>query len=167
MIGENFKNLTEIKTAFPDEQTCIRYLEDLRWNGFVISPFDPLSKVYVCKDGRYRCRNTGKYFNVKTGTLFYNSKVELQKWFMAIWVVSNSKSPITSVELGQQLDLTQKSAWYMLRRIKKNLGFDIAPEMEPKKSPTVQTSFEKAEAIEVVVEKEKLQMHEWLQLLKK
>ena len=66
MINRDFNSILELMQAFPDEQSCIDHLEALRWNGYVISPFDPLSKVYKCKNNRYRCANTGKYFNVKT-----------------------------------------------------------------------------------------------------
>ncbi|MFT3794337.1 transposase [Flavobacterium sp.] len=170
MISESYKHLDDIKQAFPTEEACLRHLEQLRWNGFVISPFDPISKVYNCKNGRYRCRNTGKYFNAKTGTLFYNSKIELQKWFMAIWIISNSKNGITSIELGQRLDVTQKSAWYMLRRIKKHLGLDVPQTDDAAKTIRPGEKLEKPkkeQEIELKVEKDKLQMLEWLQLLKK
>ncbi len=70
--------------TFSDEQKCIDYLESVIWNGNPVSPFDPSSKVYKCKDNRYRCKNTGKYFNVKTGTIFEGTKIKLQYWFIAI-----------------------------------------------------------------------------------
>ena len=88
MINTQFKSLIDLVTAFPTEQSCIDYLEQLRWNGNVISPYDPTSVVYKCKNNKYRCKNTLKTFNVKTGTLFDNTKVKLIKWFMAIWLVT-------------------------------------------------------------------------------
>lgn len=84
MKNTNFKSIFDLLKAFPNKQSCIDHLEKLCWNGNVIRPFDPMSKVYKCKDNKYRCKNTGKYFNVRTGTLFDNTKVELRKWFMAI-----------------------------------------------------------------------------------
>lgn len=54
----------------------------MRWHGYVTSPFIEGSKVYKCKNNRYRCKESGKYFNVKTGTLFDNTKIPLRKWFM-------------------------------------------------------------------------------------
>lgn len=59
MINRDFNSILELMQAFPDEQSCIIHLEALRWDGYVISPFDPLSKVYKCKNNRYRCANTG------------------------------------------------------------------------------------------------------------
>ncbi|PAY47964.1 IS1595 family transposase [Ligilactobacillus salivarius] len=116
---KEFKSLFDIQQAFPDEQACINHLEELRWAGLVTSPFDPTSKVYKCAKNRYRCKNTGKYFNVKTGTLFDNTKVKLQKWFIAIWLVTSHKKGISSAQLGRDIGVTQKTAWFMLQRIRK------------------------------------------------
>ena len=77
MINKDFNSLFELLDAFPTEQSCIDHLVSLRWNDKIVSPFDSDSKVYVCKGNKYRCRETGKYFNVKTGTLFDNSKIRL------------------------------------------------------------------------------------------
>jgi transposase-like protein len=117
-IISEFSKFSELEKTFSDESICIRHLEDIRWNHDVISPFDETSKVYKCKEERYRCRNTGKYFNVKTNTIFHNSKVELSKWFAAIWLFSN-EGKITSAELSKQLGVTQKTAWLMQKRILK------------------------------------------------
>ncbi len=124
MINKDFNSIIEIIQTFKDEQTCIEYLEELRWGGVVISPFDKDSKVYKCKGGKYRCRNTGKYFNVKTNTLFDNTKVELQKWFIAIWLVTSHKKGISSLQLSRDIDVTQKTAWFMLQRIRKCFGIE-------------------------------------------
>ncbi|XOV66559.1 MAG: IS1595 family transposase [Fluviicola sp.] len=124
MINQDFKSILDLLKAFPDEQSCIDHLTELRWGGEVVSPFDPSSKVYVCKGNKYRCKNTGKYFNVKTDTLFDNSKVKLQKWFLAIWIVTSHKKGISSVQLSKDIDVTQKTAWFMLQRIRNCFGID-------------------------------------------
>jgi len=64
---------------FPNEQCCIDYFKKSRWNQNIISPYDPASKVYELSDGWYKCKNTGKRFNVKTGTVFEDSNISLQK----------------------------------------------------------------------------------------
>ena len=56
MINKDFNSIIELLQAFPDEQTCTNHLETLRWNGNVISPFDPNSKVYKCANNKYRCK---------------------------------------------------------------------------------------------------------------
>lgn len=124
MINSDFNNIFELLKAFPDEQSCINHLTVLRWNGNVVSPFDSVSKVYVCKGNKYKCKNTGKYFNVKTGTMFDNTKIALQKWFMAIYIVTSHKKGISSVQLGKDIGVTQKSAWFMLQRIRACFGID-------------------------------------------
>lgn len=130
MIPQDFKSTLDLIKAFPDEQKCIDYLEALRWDGNVISPFDASSKVYVCKSNKYKCKNTGKYFNVKTDTLFDNTKMELQKWFLAIYLVTSHKKGISSLQLGRDLSITQKSAWFMLQRIKKCFGIENNNELD-------------------------------------
>lgn len=124
MFNQEVKSVLDLIQAFPDEQSCIDHLELLRWNGNVVSPFDSTSKVYKCKGNKYKCKNTGKYFNVKTNTIFDNTKMELQKWFLAIWLVTSHKKGISSLQLGRDLGITQKSAWFMLQRIRNCFGLD-------------------------------------------
>ncbi|MBQ4122119.1 IS1595 family transposase [bacterium] len=124
MLNRDFNSLIELVQTFKDEQTCLEYLEELRWGGYVVSPFDESSVVYKCKGNKYKCKNTGKYFNVKTNTLFDSTKIELQKWFMAIWLVTSHKKGISSVQLAKDIDVTQKTAWFMLQRIRKCFGIE-------------------------------------------
>jgi len=124
MINKDFNSIIELLKAFPDEQSCIDHLEILRWDGYVVSPFDPASKVYKCRGNKYKCKNTGKYFNVKTDTLFDSTKIPLQKWFLAIWLVTSHKKGISSMQLARDLDVTQKTAWFMLHRIRRCFGIE-------------------------------------------
>lgn len=118
-----FKSIFDLLRTFSTEDICIEHLEDIRWNGNVVSPFDKTSKVYKCKNHRYKCKNTGKYFNVKTGTIFENTNIPLQKWFMAVWLMSSHKKGISSLQLSRDLGVTQKTAWFILHRIR--LCFDM------------------------------------------
>ncbi|MEX0291038.1 MAG: IS1595 family transposase [Flavobacteriaceae bacterium] len=130
MINKDFNSILELIQTFPDEQTCIGHLEQLRWNGNVVSPFDPTSKVYDCKGNKYKCKNSGKYFNVKTNTIFDNTKLPLQKWFLAIWLVTSHKKGISSIQLSKDIGITQKSAWFMLSRIRQCFGLNNDDKME-------------------------------------
>ena len=123
MFNKEVKSVIDLIKAFPDDQTCIAHLETIRWNGNVVSPFDATSKVYKTKAG-YQCKNTGKNFNVKTNTLFDNTKLPLQKWFLAIFIATSHKKGISSLQLGRDLDITQKSAWFMLQRIRNCFGIE-------------------------------------------
>jgi len=113
-----FKSIFDLIKAFPTEQSCIDHLERLQWNGEPVSPFDSTSKVYKCKGNRYKCKNTGKYFNVRTGTIFDNTKIPLQKWFLALYVFSSHKKGISSHQLAKDITVTQKSAWFLLHRLR-------------------------------------------------
>lgn len=124
MFDTKFNSIIEITQLFRDEAICIEYLELMRWSDGVVSPFDSTSKVYKCKNGKYRCKNTGKYFNVKTGTLFDNTKIPLQKWFLAIWLVTSHKKGVSSLQLSRDIDVTQKSSWFMIKRIQNCFGVE-------------------------------------------
>lgn len=184
MLTIEFLSREELTATFFDEHQCIKHLENLRWNNQIVSPFDNNSKVYACKNDKYRCRNSGKYFNVKTNTIFHNSRIPLQKWFIAVWILANGKRNITSVALGQELNLTQKTAWFMLQRIKHYL--DIGKGIETRKSKTkaIPLKLEKPAKIlvpkfkekvkKVIIEEkvnpignDKMKMSDWLLLLKK
>ncbi len=122
MINIDFKSIRDLTKAFPTEQVCIEHLEQLRWNGTVVSPFDETSKVYKCAGNKYKCKNTGKYFNVRTATLFDNTKIELQTWFIAIYLLTGHKKGVSSLQLAKDLDVTQKTAWFMAQRIRACFG---------------------------------------------
>lgn len=114
-----FSSLFDIMKAFPTEQSCIDYFEKLRWQGNVKSPFDPQSKIYKCANNRYKCSKTNKYFNVKTGSIFQDSKLSLQKWIMAIYIFTSHKKGISSYQLAKDISITQPNAWFMLHRLRK------------------------------------------------
>ncbi len=116
MVAE-FKSLLDLVKAFPAEADCISHLETIRWAGNVLSPFDESSKVYKTARG-YKCKNTGKYFNVKVGTIFEDTKIPLIKWFMALYIFSSHKKGISSHQLAKDIDVTQKSAWFILHRLR-------------------------------------------------
>lgn len=118
-----FKSLSDLLHALPDEESCIAYLEWIVWRGGpVVSPYDPKSQVYKCRGHNYKCRNTGRYFNARTNTIFYRSSVPLQKWFMAIWMFMTHRKGLSSVQLSKDIGVTQKTAWAMLHRIRKCFG---------------------------------------------
>lgn len=113
-----FNSLFELMRTFSSDEKCIKYLEEVRWSNGVVSPFDPTSKVYKCSKG-YWCKNTNKIFNVKTRTIFENTKIPLQKWFVSIWLITSHKKGISSLQLSKDINVTQKTGWFMLQRIRK------------------------------------------------
>lgn len=113
-----FKTLLDLVKTFPDEASCIAHLESILWPSGPVSPFDTTSKVYKCAGHRYKCKNTGKYFNVKVGTVFEDTKIPLVKWFMALYIFSSHKKGISSYQLARDIGVTQKSAWFLLHRLR-------------------------------------------------
>lgn len=118
MIDTNFKSILDLLNTFQTEQSCIDYLTEVRWKNGVISPFDATSKVYKCKNNRYKCKNSDRYFNVLTQTIFENTKLSLQKWFVAIYVVTTYKKGISSIQLAKEIGVTQKTAWNVMYKIR-------------------------------------------------
>jgi transposase-like protein len=121
-----FKNLCELLNSFT-EQDYTNHLEKTIWNGKPISPFDPTSKVYKCKSRKnwYKCKNTNKYFNAKTKTIFESSKISLKKWFLALYLYSSHKKGISSHQLARDISITQKSAWFLLQRLRYSSNLSI------------------------------------------
>lgn len=114
----NFKSLYDLQKAFPTEKSCIRYLERKLWPKGVVSPYDPTSKVYKRGDGLYRCKNTGKNFNVRIGTFMEGTKLPLRKWFQAIYQLTNNKKGVSATQLAKDIDVTLKTAWFLTHRIR-------------------------------------------------
>lgn len=117
-MATTFKSLIDLLKAFPDEDACFTHLEKLRWEGNVVSPFAPAGKVYTCKGHKFKCKETNRYFTVKTGTIFEDTKIPLQKWFMALYIFSSHKKGISSHQLARDIDVTQKTGWFLLHRLR-------------------------------------------------
>lgn len=129
-----FKNLLEIINHFSDKKVCIDYLTNIRWNGNITCAHCSHDKVYELKGAnkRYKCASCRKQFSSTKGTIFENSPISLQKWFVAIYIMTEHKKGISSLQLSKDISVTQKTAWFMLQRIRFALAtksFD-APKMD-------------------------------------
>jgi len=126
MFNKEFNSLIEVIQEFGTEEACIKHLEELYWQGVPVSPFVEGSKIYKCANNKYRCKESGKYFTVKTGTMFDGTRIPLTAWFMSIYLVLNHKKGISSLQLQRDLGgkWSQKTCWYMLMRIRKALGIE-------------------------------------------
>ena len=116
MKGESL--YTVFSKALSSEENAIKYFEKMRWDGKVVSPYDPTSKVYKCSNGKYKCKNTSRYFDVKTGTPLANTKLPITKWLLAMFMFQADKGGISSCQFARVLEITQKSAWHMLMKIR-------------------------------------------------
>jgi transposase-like protein len=115
-----FSNILELVTRFPDERSCHQYLASRRWNGYMQCPHDGCDgdEAYVFSDGiRYKCKCCKKQYTARTGTILEASKLPIRKWFVAIYMIMHKKG-ISSIQLGKDLGVTQKTAWFLLHRIR-------------------------------------------------
>ena len=115
-------NLMTIFTKFPDQEACIEYLERVRWGDEACCPHCGSINVGRKDDsgrvGRWNCHACNSSFNVLSGTIFEKTRIPLQKWFLAIGLIVNAKKSLSSFQLARDLDMNQKSAWYMQQRIR-------------------------------------------------
>jgi predicted RNA-binding Zn-ribbon protein involved in translation (DUF1610 family) len=109
-------NLIGFYQRFATEDACIDYLEEARWHGSPICPHCGSVSVYRCKSRRIL--NCTKQFTARIGTIFEESRLPLQKWYLAIWLLTSHKKGVSSIQIGKHLGITQKSAWHMLHRIR-------------------------------------------------
>ena len=130
-MNTNFKNLTDFHLYFKDEDTCRKHLAQERWPNGIICPFCQSTRIYRFSDGkRFKCaeKTCNKKFTVTVGTIYENSKIPLQKWFLAAYILFSHKKGISSLQLSKDLGITQKSAWFINHRIREMLR-EKAPQM--------------------------------------
>lgn len=129
-----FNSLLELIRYFKDEKTCYDFLEQQIWHeGKAACPHCGSLHVYTRKSrsknlaaqgiNEYKCAEKGcsKNFTPKVGTIFEGSKLPLQTWFAAIWLCTTTSKGVSSNNLAKQLGITQKSAWFVLSRIREML----------------------------------------------
>ncbi len=113
------KTMQQAILYFSDEAACIKFVAKLRWPDgakCLDCRSDKVSWMQSCK--RWQCKNCRKQFSVKNGTIFEESPIPLSKWLPAIWLIASAKNGISSYKVGKALGVTQKTAWFMLHRIR-------------------------------------------------
>ncbi|MFL6427702.1 MAG: IS1595 family transposase [Acidobacteriaceae bacterium] len=124
------KTLLQAIQYFSDAENCRKFMIAVRWaDGVVRCPYCDSEKVTYLENARlYRCygKHPKQKFSLKVGTVFEDSPIGLEKWIPAAWMLSNCKNGISSYELSRALGVTQKTAWFMLHRIR------LAMKDEPK-----------------------------------
>ena len=115
-------DLVTVFQKFPTQESCIEHLEIVRWASTPQCPHcgsDHVArKVENQRIGRWNCHGCKNSFNVLSGTIFQGTKIPLQKWFLAISLLLNAKKSLSSHQLGRDLDVNQRSAWYLAMRIR-------------------------------------------------
>src|SRR5262245_57121421 len=115
------RTLTDAIRYFADADNCLNYLVARRWPNGVGCPkcgqtnpyFDTKRRIWEC-----RTRHPKRKFSVKVGTIFEDSPLGLDKWLPAVWMIANCKNGVSSWELHRAIGVTQKTAWFMLQRIR-------------------------------------------------
>lgn len=116
---KSIKSLVQLLEVFPNEQACIKHLRSIRWRDGAYCPYCGSTKVYDFKDGKtHKCGDCRQRFSIKVGTIFEDSKISLRRWFIAIYLITSHSKGISSVQLAKDLGVTQKTAWFMLHRLR-------------------------------------------------
>lgn len=125
-------SLYQFFERFPNEEAARLYFERNRWGDEPVCGHCGSLNVVECKNHKpmpYRCRDCRKHFSVRTGTVLAESRLPLQKWLMAIYMMTTARKGISSVQMANQLGVTQKSAWFLAQRIRETwlAGRDEGP----------------------------------------
>lgn len=119
MGAGNPTNLIEAIRYFADLDVATEFVAKLRWpNGWRCPECNCPEYSYLTSRRLWKCRYCKKQTSVKVGSIFEDSPIPLDKWLAAIWVIANAKNGVSSHELGRSIGLTQKSAWFVLHRIR-------------------------------------------------
>ncbi len=111
--------LQEAIVFFADPDNAFEYAVARRWPDGVRCPFcDSPDNAAIASRKTWRCRTCKKQFSVRVGTIFEDSPISLGKWYTAVWMLMNCKNGVSSYEIHRALDVTQKTAWFMLHRIR-------------------------------------------------
>ncbi len=114
------KTLQQAIKYFSNEQVCIDTVAKMRWpNGPECPACGHKEHYYLKTQRRWKCKECYKQFSVKLGTIFEDSALGLDKWLAALWMLVNCKNGISSYEVARDLGITQKSAWFMMHRLRR------------------------------------------------
>lgn len=126
-----FNSLNQLEKAFRDEASCVAYFRDIRWPKGVQCVHGCVeSKVYHLANGTFKCGACLSKFSVRNGTIFEDSKLPLRTWFKSIFLMTSNPKGVSSWELHRLIGITQKSAWFVVQRIRElTIALGIQPAM--------------------------------------
>jgi len=116
----------ELFAMIPDQEAARAYLESRLWpNGVICPTCAGQDRITTRKGGYYRCNKCKLDFTVRTGTIFERSHVQLHKWVYAMYMVVTARKGISSMQLAKQIGVTQKTAWFVLQRLREACGGEM------------------------------------------
>jgi transposase-like protein len=111
--------MVEAIRYFSDPDVCTEFVAQMRWpDGPVCPSCGGIEYSYLSTRRLWKCKACKRQYSVKVGSIFEDSPISLDKWLASIWLIANSKNGVSSHELGRAVGLTQKSAWFVLHRIR-------------------------------------------------
>jgi len=115
-----YESLLDLTKTFYNEKECMEHLESLRWPTGIVCPICGSTRKFhrITRGYLYKCADCEKTFSVRKGTIFEASRLPLQKWFAAIWLITSNRKGINSCQLAREIGVTQKTAWLMLGRLR-------------------------------------------------
>ena len=114
----NFNSIISVIRHFSSEKVCRQALAEARWKDDAVCPHCGKHHCVKRTDGRVRCNQCKHNFSCTTGTIFENTNLSLQKWFIAMYLISSHKKGVSSHQIARDCEVTQKTAWYMLQKIR-------------------------------------------------
>jgi transposase-like protein len=118
-MAEQPKTLQQVIRYYNDPETCIQAVAAARWpNGVTCPACDGKDHYYLKTRRIWKCKECGRQFSVKLGTIFEDSPIGLDKWLTAMWLLASCKNGISSYEVGRALGVMQRTAWFMMHRIR-------------------------------------------------
>lgn len=112
-------NIIQMYEIFQTREDCLIYLEKLRWNGKPRCPYCASTNFTTLKnERRYHCNKCNTPYSVTVRTVFHKSRIDLQKWFIAIWIMLNARTSISVRQLASEIGVNKNTAWQMSKRIR-------------------------------------------------
>jgi|SRR5579885_660174 len=118
------RTLQEAVIYFADADNCLKYMAQRRWpNGVTCPTCGRTDVTFLATQRKWQCKSAHakRQFTAKVGTIFEDSPLGLEKWLPAVWIITNAKNGVSSYEIARSLGVTQKTAWFMLHRIREAL----------------------------------------------
>ena len=112
-------NIIQVYKRFPSQKSCIAHLEKVRWEGKPKCPYcKSTNSTPMPKQRRHHCNACNTSYSVTVGTIFHKTKIDLQKWFLAIALILNAKKGVSARQLSRDLEVNKNTAWYLAMRVR-------------------------------------------------